>query len=68
MADKKTIKITDLTFRDGHQSLFATRMTTEDMLPIAEKMDSVGFYSMEVWGGATFDVMTRFLNEDPWER
>jgi pyruvate carboxylase subunit B len=67
MGEKK-IKITDLTLRDGHQSLFATRMTTEDMLPIAEKMNSVGFYSMEVWGGATFDVMTRFLNEDPWER
>ncbi|HVN96863.1 MAG TPA: pyruvate carboxylase subunit B [Syntrophorhabdaceae bacterium] len=68
MADKKPIRITDLTLRDGHQSLFATRMTTEDMLPIAEKMDNIGFYSMEVWGGATFDVMTRFLNEDPWER
>jgi pyruvate carboxylase subunit B len=68
MAEKKPIKITDLTFRDGHQSLFATRMKTEDMLPIAEKMDSIGFYSMEVWGGATFDVMTRFLNEDPWDR
>jgi pyruvate carboxylase subunit B len=68
MAEKKPVKITDLTLRDGHQSLFATRMTTEDMLPIAEKMDGLGFYSMEVWGGATFDVMTRFLNEDPWER
>ena len=68
MSEKKPVRITDLTFRDGHQSLFATRMTTEDMLPIAEKMDSIGFYSMEVWGGATFDVMTRFLNEDPWER
>jgi pyruvate carboxylase subunit B len=66
--DNGPIRITDLTLRDGHQSLFATRMTTEDMLPIAEKMDSVGFYSMEIWGGATFDVMTRFLNEDPWER
>jgi pyruvate carboxylase subunit B len=68
MQEKKPVKITDLTLRDGHQSLFATRMTTGDMLPIAEKMDSLGFYSMEVWGGATFDVMTRFLNEDPWER
>ncbi len=68
MVEKKPVHITDLTFRDGHQSLFATRMTTDDMLPIAEKMDSIGFYSMEVWGGATFDVMTRFLNEDPWER
>ena len=68
MAEKKPVKITDLTFRDGHQSLFSTRMTTEDMLPIAENMDNIGFYSMEVWGGATFDVTTRFLNEDPWER
>ncbi len=68
MSQENPVKITDLTLRDGHQSLFATRMTTEDMLPIAERMDSVGFYSMEVWGGATFDVMTRFLNEDPWER
>jgi pyruvate carboxylase subunit B len=68
MAETKALKITDLTFRDGHQSLFATRMTTEDMLPIAEKMDDIGFHSMEVWGGATFDVCTRFLNEDPWER
>jgi pyruvate carboxylase subunit B len=66
--DKKPVKVTDLTLRDGHQSLFATRMRTEDMLPIAEKLDSVGFYSLEVWGGATFDVMTRFLDEDPWER
>ena len=66
--DKGAVKITDLTLRDGHQSLFATRMTTEDMLPIAEKMDNIGFYSMEIWGGATFDVMTRFLNEDPWDR
>jgi pyruvate carboxylase subunit B len=68
MAEKKPVRITDLTLRDGHQSLFATRMKTEDMLPIADKMDSIGFYSMEIWGGATFDVMTRFLNEDPWER
>ncbi|HBL24454.1 MAG TPA: hypothetical protein DDZ40_10120, partial [Deltaproteobacteria bacterium] len=66
--DKKPVKVTDLTLRDGHQSLFATRMRTEDMLPIAEKLDGVGFYSLEVWGGATFDVMTRFLDEDPWER
>jgi pyruvate carboxylase subunit B len=62
------IKIQDLTFRDGHQSLFATRGRTEDMIPIAEEMDKVGFYSMEVWGGATFDTMHRFLGEDPWER
>ncbi len=65
---KNPIKIQDNTFRDGHQSTLATRMRTEDMLPIAEKMDAVGFHSMEVWGGATFDVTTRFLNEDPWER
>src|ERR1035437_7482325 len=64
----KPLKITDLTFRDGHQSLFATRMRTEDMVPIAAEMDKAGFYSVEVWGGATFDVATRFLNEDPWER
>jgi len=65
---KNTLHITDLTLRDGHQSLFATRMTTADMLPIAEKLDNIGFYSTEVWGGATFDVTTRFLNEDPWDR
>ena len=65
---KKIVKVTDTTFRDGHQSLLATRMRTEDMLPVAEEMDSMGFHSMEVWGGATFDVTTRFLNEDPWER
>jgi len=64
----KAVKITDTTLRDGHQSTIATRMRTEDMLPIAEKMDRIGFYSMEVWGGATFDVATRYLNEDPWER
>ncbi|MBW2061088.1 MAG: pyruvate carboxylase subunit B [Deltaproteobacteria bacterium] len=58
----------DLTFRDGHQSLFATRMRTEDMIPIAQEMDQVGFWAMEVWGGATFDTMHRFLGEDPWER
>ena len=62
------IKIQDLTFRDGHQSLFATRVRTEDLLHVAELMDQVGFYSMEVWGGATFDVMHRYLGEDPWER
>jgi len=62
------IKIQDLSLRDGHQSLFATRGRTEDMIPIAEMMDEVGFYSMEVWGGATFDTMHRYLGEDPWER
>src|SRR5512139_995400 len=65
---KKPIKITDTTLRDGHQSSLATRMRTEDMIPIAEEMDKVGFHSVEVWGGATFDVAHRFLGEDPWER
>jgi pyruvate carboxylase subunit B len=65
---KNPVKITDLTFRDAHQSLFATRMRTEDMVPIAEAMDKAGFHSVEIWGGATFDVMHRFLAEDPWER
>lgn len=62
------IKITETALRDGHQSLIATRLKTEEILPILEKMDSVGYYSMEVWGGATFDACLRFLNEDPWER
>lgn len=65
---KNPVKITDTTFRDGHQSSLATRMRTEDMEHLAEEMDKAGFFSMEVWGGATFDVPTRFLNEDPWER
>ena len=64
----RKVGITDTTWRDGHQSLLATRMKTEDMLPIAAKMDQVGFHSMEVWGGATFDTCMRYLNEDPWER
>ncbi len=62
------IKITETVLRDAHQSLIATRMTTEEMLPILEKLDKVGFYSLECWGGATFDSCLRFLNEDPWER
>ncbi len=62
------IKIQDVSLRDGHQSLFATRGRTEDMIPVAKMMDEIGFYSVEMWGGATFDVMHRFLNEDPWER
>jgi len=62
------VKIIDTTFRDAHQSLLSTRLRTEDMVPIAEKMDNIGFYSMEVWGGATFDVALRYLREDPWER
>ena len=65
---KNPVKIQDNTFRDGHQSIYATRMRTEDMLPIAEQMDEIGFWAMEVWGGATFDTMHRFLGEDPWER
>ena len=62
------VKIMDLSLRDGHQSLFATRGRTEDMIPVAELMDQVGFWAVETWGGATFDTMHRFLNEDPWER
>ena len=62
------VKIMDLTLRDGHQSLFATRGRTEDMIPVAEMMDDIGFWALETWGGATFDTMHRFLNEDPWER
>ncbi|NLU35618.1 MAG: oxaloacetate decarboxylase subunit alpha [Clostridiales bacterium] len=62
------VKVTETAFRDAHQSLIATRMTTDEILPIAELMDQVGYYSMEVWGGATFDACLRFLNEDPWER
>lgn len=65
---KKPLKISSVDLRDGQQSLFATRMKTEDMIPILEKMDSVGFCCAEVWGGATFDVCLRYLNEDPWER
>ena len=68
MNDIKSVQFQDLTFRDSHQSLFATRMRTEDMIPIAEEMDKVGYWAMEVWGGATFDTMHRFLDEDPWER
>ncbi len=65
---KNPIKIMDLSLRDGHQSLFATRGRTEDMIPVAELMDDIGFWAIETWGGATFDTMHRFLNEDPWER
>ncbi len=65
---KNPLKIEDLTLRDGHQSLFATRGRTEDMIPVAERMDEVGFWAVEMWGGATFDTMHRYLNEDPWER
>ncbi|MGI9951534.1 acetyl-CoA carboxylase biotin carboxyl carrier protein [Moorellaceae bacterium AZ2] len=62
------MRITDTTLRDGHQSLWATRMSLQDMLPVLEKLDSVGYHSLEVWGGATFDVCLRYLDEDPWER
>jgi oxaloacetate decarboxylase alpha subunit len=68
MSDKKPLGITELALRDAHQSLFATRMRIEDMLPIAEKLDSIGFHSIESWGGATFDACIRYLGEDPWER
>ena len=68
MAEKKPIKITETILRDAHQSLIATRMSTEQMLPIIEKMDKVGYHSVECWGGATFDASLRFLKEDPWER
>lgn len=64
----KKIAITDVTLRDGQQSLLATRVRTEDLLPAAEKLDKAGFWSLEVWGGATFDVCLRYLKEDPWER
>lgn len=65
---KKPIKITETILRDAHQSLIATRMTTEQMLPIVERLDKVGYHSVECWGGATFDASLRFLKEDPWER
>ena len=68
VAEAAPLKITDTTFRDAHQSIASTRMRTRDMEPIAEEMNKVGFSSMEVWGGATFDVSTRFLFDDPWER
>ncbi len=66
--EKKPVKIVETILRDAHQSLLATRMSTEQMLPIIEKMDQVGYYAVECWGGATFDASLRFLKEDPWER
>ncbi|MBP3926924.1 MAG: pyruvate carboxylase subunit B, partial [Clostridium sp.] len=66
--EKKPVKIVETVLRDAHQSLIATRMTTDQMLPIIDKMDQVGYYSVECWGGATFDSCLRFLKEDPWER
>ncbi|SDW32293.1 sodium-extruding oxaloacetate decarboxylase subunit alpha [Marinobacter mobilis] len=68
MSQAKKIEVTDVILRDAHQSLIATRMRTEDMLPICDKLDQVGYWSLEVWGGATFDACVRFLKEDPWER
>jgi len=65
---QKPVKVTETVLRDAHQSLIATRMTTDEMLPIIDKLDKVGYHSLEAWGGATFDSCLRFLNEDPWER
>lgn len=68
MENKRPVKITETILRDAHQSLIATRMTTEQMIPIIEKMDNVGYHSVECWGGATFDASLRYLHEDPWHR
>ena len=68
MAEKRPVKITETILRDAHQSLIATRMPTEEMLPIIDTMDKVGYHAVECWGGATFDASLRFLKEDPWER
>ena len=68
MNNKTPLRITELALRDGHQSLLATRMRIDDMLPIADKLDKIGFWSIESWGGATFDACIRYLGEDPWER
>lgn len=68
MSVKNPVKITDTTLRDAHQSLIATRLKTEDMLPVAKEIDKAGFFSVEAWGGATFDSCIRYLNDDPWER
>lgn len=65
---KNKLGITEVVLRDAHQSLLATRMRIDDMLPIAEKLDDIGYWSMESWGGATFDSCIRFLGEDPWDR
>lgn len=64
----KPLGLTEVVLRDGHQSLLATRLRLEDMLPIASKMDDIGYWSIESWGGATFDSCIRYLGEDPWER
>jgi hypothetical protein len=68
MSEKKPLGITELVLRDAHQSLLATRMRIDDMLPIAGELDKIGFWSIESWGGATFDACIRYLGEDPWER
>src|SRR3972149_4811237 len=68
MASSNKVYVTEVALRDAHQSLLATRMRTEDMLPICGKLDQAGFWSLEAWGGATFDACLRFLKEDPWER
>ena len=65
---KKPIKVTEVVLRDAHQSLLATRMTMDEMRPILPEMDKINYFSVECWGGATFDVSLRFLKEDPWER
>ncbi len=65
---ERTVQITELILRDAHQSLLATRMALEDMIPVCEDLDKAGYWSVECWGGATFDSCIRFLNEDPWER
>ena len=64
----KPLLLTELVLRDAHQSLLATRLRLDDMLPMAEKLDQAGFWSLETWGGATFDACIRYLGEDPWER
>ena len=64
----KKIEVTELALRDSHQSLMATRMALEDMIPACADLDAAGYWSLECWGGATFDSCIRFLNEDPWER
>ena len=68
MTKPRQIQVTDVILRDAHQSLIATRMRLDDMLPICPQLDEVGYWSLEVWGGATFDACIRFLKEDPWER
>jgi len=68
MSNPKPIGITDVVLRDAHQSLLATRMRIDDMLPIADKLDQIGYWSLETWGGAIFDSCIRYLGEDPWER